>query len=279
MPAKICLIGKTFGRWKVLQNAPSRIWKGKTSLRFSLCQCECGVIREVKNGTLTTGNSKSCGCLKRDTDRNRMLHDYTGERIGRLIVLEQTEPMPRRWTTDRHPLGNLMRRWKVRCDCGVERIMQTQTLRKQRVSGYGSCGCWNLERNRAERKKHTKPYAFYLNRMQTAAKQRGIGCSLTYDELLSLIPIDGKCCCHYCGASLIWLKYDLSKENPNRKSGYNFDRRDNRIGYSVSNLVPCCGDCNRTRGDRFSYEEFLEISCVIRKIREQRIKNAFPILP
>lgn len=31
------------------------------------CRCECGVIRNVRDDSLRSGQSKSCGCLRRDT--------------------------------------------------------------------------------------------------------------------------------------------------------------------------------------------------------------------
>lgn len=51
--------GQRFGRLQVLQRAhrhPGTWW---------LCQCDCGVLVQV-NGTGLYGNTRSCGCLKRD---------------------------------------------------------------------------------------------------------------------------------------------------------------------------------------------------------------------
>lgn len=56
---EIDLIGKVFGRYTVVKESG---YVGHT--RFWLCQCECGNIREVSTGNLTSGNSQSCGCLK-----------------------------------------------------------------------------------------------------------------------------------------------------------------------------------------------------------------------
>lgn len=50
------MIGKTFGEWTVRDTANKR---GKNS--YWLCQCTCGVEREVFVGTLRAGRSKSCG--------------------------------------------------------------------------------------------------------------------------------------------------------------------------------------------------------------------------
>lgn len=49
------------------------------------------------------------------------------------------------------------------------------------------------------------------------------------------------------------------------------DRIDNSIGHIKTNVIPCCGDCNRTRGNHFSYEEMLELGKAIQIIHTKRI--------
>lgn len=66
-------------------------------------------------------------------------------------------------------------------------------------------------------------------------KARGRECSITLEDLLSLSPRP----CTYCGVI--------------GDSGA--DRIDNSIGHTIDNVVPCCTDCNITRGDRYSHEE------------------------
>lgn len=56
------LTGRKFGRWIVVGYAGKA--KGRKS--FWLCQCECGTKRKVKADTLTSGTSKSCGCISRE---------------------------------------------------------------------------------------------------------------------------------------------------------------------------------------------------------------------
>ena len=53
------LVGKKFGRLTVLEKTD------KTYFRNYIykCQCECGNIIEVRGGSLTTGSTKSCGCI------------------------------------------------------------------------------------------------------------------------------------------------------------------------------------------------------------------------
>jgi hypothetical protein len=53
------MIGETFSRLTVVETAgvrnEKRMWK---------CRCECGSLVVVPTGSLRSGNSKSCGCLK-----------------------------------------------------------------------------------------------------------------------------------------------------------------------------------------------------------------------
>ena len=269
MPKKLDLIGQKFGRW----NIKKFIRMNKNHQSTFLCECICGKEKFIVGASLKNGSSKSCGCLKQDMDKNKMLHDYTGERIGRLTIIEQTEPLITSW-------NKKMRKWKTKCDCGNEKIIQTQTLRKQKKSGIGSCGCWSKERNRLKRQKYTKPYEFYLKRIINSVNCRNkhkkdnfIKVSIKYADLLKIIPKNGIGTCHYCSKPLFWNKYEEQKNSPNRKSGHNFDRIDNSKGYEKNNLIFCCGDCNRTRGDRFTYKEFMLFSPILTKIRKLQLNQ------
>lgn len=55
-------IGKTFGRLKVEAKAPS---SNRGRQRW-VCKCDCGETLFVYGGNLTSGNTKSCGCLMRE---------------------------------------------------------------------------------------------------------------------------------------------------------------------------------------------------------------------
>lgn len=58
----IDMTGHQFGRLTVISRA------GSSKHRESqwLCQCDCGEERIVCNGNLRSGNTQSCGCLKRN---------------------------------------------------------------------------------------------------------------------------------------------------------------------------------------------------------------------
>ncbi len=56
-------IGQVFTHWTVLEETKGWFDKnGKKGDRSFLCQCVCGVEKEVNRQTLSNGQSKSCGC-------------------------------------------------------------------------------------------------------------------------------------------------------------------------------------------------------------------------
>lgn len=75
------LTGQQFGRWTVLQYAG----RGKHGEIQYKCRCQCGVERILRRSSLTSGNSKSCGCLSRDIARElNTSHGATGTRLYRI---------------------------------------------------------------------------------------------------------------------------------------------------------------------------------------------------
>lgn len=70
------LTGKRFGRWTVIERATSR--KGKTAWK---CACDCGNVSVVIGYNLTSGHSKSCGCLTDEARHNRAVHMGCADRL------------------------------------------------------------------------------------------------------------------------------------------------------------------------------------------------------
>ena len=60
------LTGQVFGRLVVLRQAEKI--NGRTRW---VCQCECGTELTVSGRSLTSGNTRSCACLQRETLSNR----------------------------------------------------------------------------------------------------------------------------------------------------------------------------------------------------------------
>jgi hypothetical protein len=57
--------GLVLGKLTLLQKIPSRK-TGKSWKSFWRCQCECGIVKEIQSSNLARGNSKSCGCWRKD---------------------------------------------------------------------------------------------------------------------------------------------------------------------------------------------------------------------
>lgn len=49
-----------YGRWTVIGDAP----RSAAGRRCVTCQCDCGAVAVVALGNLTSGTSRSCGCLR-----------------------------------------------------------------------------------------------------------------------------------------------------------------------------------------------------------------------
>ena len=76
MPRLRDLTGQTFGRWTVLKRSENEYTSGGTPKVMWLCKCSCekGTIKAVSANSLTSGKSKSCGCLNLERIKEPKLH-------------------------------------------------------------------------------------------------------------------------------------------------------------------------------------------------------------
>lgn len=68
-----------FGKLTVVKQAGTEKWgryktgrqKGQAKLgsKIWLCRCDCKKVTEVPTHRLTTGTTRSCGCLRRELDK------------------------------------------------------------------------------------------------------------------------------------------------------------------------------------------------------------------
>lgn len=111
---KLDLTGQRFGRLVVIRDSGERtnskriIWE---------CKCDCGEISFVNLGALRSGNTKSCGCLRKEVNSKMMktksFHVETIEAKKGKSLIEETS------------LGHL-----------------TQKMRSDNTSGHKGI-CWN----------------------------------------------------------------------------------------------------------------------------------------
>lgn len=62
--------------------------------------------------------------------------------------------------------------------------------------------------------------------------------------------------CHYCGQHIETL-------------GSSLDRKDSDKGYTLDNVVPCCGDCNKVKNDVLSYDEMVYLMPLLMEFRQE----------
>lgn len=106
-----------------------------------------------------------------------------------------------------------------------------------------------------------RPFEKLYNTLKLKANN-GIQVDLTYEEYLRFTKIPN---CHYCYDLINWTEYS-------KGYNYNIDRKDSYKGYSLDNCVVCCGICNFTKSNRFTYNEFVKIGNVIKDIKIERKK-------
>lgn len=76
MAKAIDLTGKRFGRIVVESFSHHSRTKGGMSKRMWKCVCDCGNISYVATGGLTSGNTKSCGCLALEVRTKHGMSDH-----------------------------------------------------------------------------------------------------------------------------------------------------------------------------------------------------------
>jgi hypothetical protein len=119
MAKYVDLTARVFGRWTVVERVP-----GDGKVRYK-CRCECGNTGTIRGTSLTSGDTTSCGCFRRE----QTFKDLTGKTFGRLTVIERIG-------------AGSPTIWLVRCSCGVEKTVQSGVLLNGDTT---SCGCYNRE--------------------------------------------------------------------------------------------------------------------------------------
>jgi hypothetical protein len=163
--------------------------------------------------------------------RGNPVTDIAGRRFGRLTVIKL--------------VGSIKGRaaWLCQCDCGNEvTYVGTKLLEKRKPTT--SCGCYQ---GGHKIKNYPDPLYYIVDEYKKSAKDRSKEWDISHEYAAALMRSP----CHYCGT----LKSRYSK-----KFGLEFngiDRKDNAIGYTAGNVVPCCTECNYFKRS-IGYTEFID---------------------
>lgn len=123
-PLVINLIDKKFKKLRVIKRAKS----SKGGHTKWLCRCDCGNKTKVFAENLRSGNTKSYGCLRKNSS---LIVNLKGKIFGRLKILKRIGSDKWRQST-----------WLCLCKCGNETIVPSSNLKSKHTR---SCGCLHKE--------------------------------------------------------------------------------------------------------------------------------------
>lgn len=180
-----------------------------------------------------------------------------GARFGKLKVIKRVEN--RFYGPPGKERYHQSAMWFCICDCGGNKIISTGDLN----AGYKtSCGCLYEKRGKKKR-----PFESIYNYLVAEAKDNSRELTISYEDYLEFTKIP---LCWYCASPILWSPYTNQKRGEKVRRAYYLDRKDNTVGYTKENCVVCCPSCNLTKGDRFTYNEFMLLSEGLTRIQELR---------
>lgn len=129
------ITGKVYGRLTVLGRGEDYVSSGgkRASQWWCICDCSEHNLVLVRLSNLTSGNTKSCGCLDKEKSAERirqvgysMARNIAGEVFGELTAIK---------ATNERKNGSVV--WECQCSCGKSYLASSHDLIHHRVE---SCG-------------------------------------------------------------------------------------------------------------------------------------------
>jgi hypothetical protein len=167
--------------------------------------------------------------------------DLTGEVFGPITILKRGPDKPTK--------SRLNMSWIGKCECGsIKEYHISNLARADKALADGkifSCGC-----------KSSLPFGVsackaVFRQYKVHAEKRGYEFAIEWDDFVAITKSD----CHYCGAA---PKNKIGRTERKRGNGYyiynGIDRMDNKVGYYLDNVVPCCRVCNRAKDVMGAYD-------------------------
>jgi len=252
--------------------------KNRFNQKVARCQCDCGRTAKVAATRLTTGWTKSCGCLRNRTKRvmgsgesvlARLFTTYRGcakqkgqpfeltlESFRNLILrpcFYCAEPPDHvhRITLKSGQSDCLIHHGLDRVDCSAG-YTETNVVPCCKTCNYAKGDltleeflAWALQDYRSipAQSLSKEVLTNFYGTCKYQARRRGIPFLLTKAIVEKLLTSD----CYYCGTSPqhAWKAYSASFKHKFISSPINgIDRVDNAREYEVANVVPCCQTCN-----------------------------------
>lgn len=252
------LVGRAFGELTVLEYVGNYKW---------MCKCSCGNTKQIRGSDLTSGRTKSCGCLKKRLIRQQKLIDLTNMVFGRLTVVGISSQEYNDVT------------WKCVCECGNTVSVKGEYLRNGDTK---SCGCLKSDLVKLRNYKHGKAKKTRLYTVWKGMRER---CSNSNSKAYAHYGARGVTVCDEWNDFESFYSWAIS-------NGYNedlptslctIDRIDNNLGYSPDNCRWVCVKeqaRNRTNNHIISFNgqsktiaEWSEITGIPERVISSRINR------
>lgn len=209
--AAVDSIGKRYGRLVVESDAGAR-----GGNRYVVARCDCGETKTVKLSSVSSGKTKSCGCLHRETAAKLNKIDVIGHRYGRLLVEAEAGKDARGST-----------RVAVLCDCGTRKTVGLNPLRSGKTT---SCGCRNLEVARELIVKRSTTHGMSKSSTYHIWNNMWARCTNTNNQAYQDYGGRGIDVCDR------WQTFEnFLADMGERPRGMSIDRRNNDLGYEPEN--------------------------------------------
>jgi len=157
---------------------------------------------------------------------------YKGKRFGRLTIIDFS-----------YKEGTQQYFYKAKCDCGTERLFRISNIQQGTTL---SCGCLGKEIRAKVNKGNTNTrgafgessLTFLINTYRGQARDRGMEYSLSREDFREITSSN----CFYCDRPPSRVKKMRTGYGSYTYNGV--DRVDNDLGYTKSNCVASCRECN-----------------------------------
>lgn len=248
------LSGQRFGRLLVLKRAPN---KQNGRIAF-LCKCDCDKETSISSHELKSGNTRSCGCLRRENFSTRFI-DLSGQRFDRLLVIKRV------LNKKKHTI------YLCECSCGKKTDVSSAHLKSGKIR---SCGCLRIEKNRRGNAPGEGGLHILYAGYREHSRKKGREFKLTMVEFNEITKQN----CYYCGDKPNML-ISTGKKNKIIYSTYLYngiDRIDNTKGYFIDNVVPCCKNCNGMKSSH-SQQFFIDhMTKILSNLKKGFFENKTP---
>jgi hypothetical protein len=171
--------------------------------------------------------------------RSSIIEESIGKEFGKLTVVRFIE-------FRKTPKSAKVPMVECRCECGRLKVASLWDIRT------GKTKTCSFNHPHYEDRSLPAFNSLYNNVYKHRAIDKGLEFSLTKEEFKILIQQT----CHYCGSP---PRGNMLRKTGNRISQliYNgLDRKDSGNGYTIENVVPCCGICNHAK-HTMPYAEFI----------------------